>query len=149
MSASRRAGRDSRTWRARTCVSLADMTIPNQRGRLWRWNHLFLGCAAALLVSVGCSWFASSVSPDRTHMLDNCKRNLEAASADLKYCAAKSAGACSSLKQKDLAQLVALYAANKPSADEVSTHLDACQGKGEDNQDCKAAQAAIAQLKCE
>ena len=63
--------------------------------------------------------------------------------------AAKSAGACSSLKQKDLAQLVALYAANKPSADEVSTHLDACQGKGEDNQDCKAAQAAIAQLKCE
>ena len=82
-------------------------------------------------------------------MFDNCKRNLKAASADLKYCAAKSADACSNLKKKDLAQLVALYAANRPSADEASSHLDACQGKGEDNQDCKAAQAAVAQLKCE
>jgi hypothetical protein len=114
-------------------------------------NGFFGGLVPLLLT--GCP--ATLPCPGKTaaeqQICSNCTSNLDITTVDYMACAAEtpdSASSCTNVK-KDLAQLSQLNSANKPSTEEATRHLDACQGKGDDNVDCKAVKDAITQLKCD
>ena len=78
----------------------------------------------------------------------NCQTNLEMANAQFKACASGGDDNCTGLL-KDLDQLAVVNPANKQSASEASSHVDACKGKGEADAECSALSSALAKLKCE
>ena len=78
----------------------------------------------------------------------DCQTNIETAAADLKQCAAGAQGACEHAR-KDLQQVAVVHPPAKDATEAIQSHLAACEGKGDDNPDCKAASDGINNLKCE
>ena len=107
-----------------------------------RYSAMLAACAA---VACGGSQ-KCSVAPDAK---PNCEMNREMAQADLKACAAGGADdMCAALIDKDLKQIEALCPANQAIANDVRSKVDACKGKGAENETCKSIEASLAKFTC-
>lgn len=82
------------------------------------------------------------------HVDENCRGNVDAGEADLKFCAQGTAESCQNLIE-DLKQVATLKPKNQAVIDEASAQVRACQGKGETGAACAAVASAIAKIDCQ